>query len=231
MPGPLTKDDIYVCLPAYNEATVLPEVIASLKEHGFRKICVIDDGSTDGTSKVARSLGITTIAHQINRGAGAAVQTGIEVARLKRWPALVFMDADGQHLPEDIHALLGKMTETNSDLIVGSRFLSDLEQMPASRRLFNAIGNLMTNIFCKQRYTDSQSGLRLLNQRAINELQLEIDGFGFCSEMLIKAEKAGLKISETPTHVRYTDYSRSKGQDLQMGFSTAFNFLFNVLFK
>lgn len=231
MSRPLAKDDIYVCLPAFNEATVLPEVIASLRAQGFHKICVIDDGSIDGTNKVAMSLGVNTIAHQINRGAGAAVQTAIEVARMKAWPALVFMDADGQHLPEDIHELLKKMLETDCDLVVGSRFLHDLEEMPASRRLFNAIGNLMTNLFCKKRYTDSQSGLRLLNKKAIDQLQLEIDGFGFCSEMLIKAERLGLKVEETPTHVRYTDYSRSKGQDLQMGFSTAFNFLFNVLFK
>ena len=224
-------DDLYICLPAYNEATVLREVIDGLRTAGYPNICVIDDGSADDTARIARGAGAVTVSHPINRGAGAAVQTAIELARRRGWRHILFMDADGQHLADDIELLCLKMSAEDGDLVIGSRFLAPSPGIPRSRRIFNAIGNQMTNLFCKQSYTDTQSGLRLLNQRAIRQLNLRIDGFGFCSEMIHEAEAAGLSIYETPISVRYTDYSQSKGQDLPMGFTTAINFLWNLFFR
>lgn len=223
--------ELYICLPAFNEASVIGEVIQGLREAGYAHICVVNDGSSDGTGKAAKRAGATVINHPINRGAGAAVQTAIEFARRKRWKYILFMDADGQHLASDIELLTTKMTATDADLVIGSRFLNPQLGIPRSRRIFNGIGNQMTNLFCKNTYSDTQSGLRLLNHRAINSLQLRIDGFGFCSEMIHQAEAAGLDISETPISVKYTDYSQSKGQDLPMGFTTALNFLWNLVFR
>ncbi len=220
-----------VCLPAYNEARVLPEVVAELRAAGVESICVINDGSSDDTAAVARAAGVSVVSHLINRGAGAAVQTGIEQARRRGWERLALMDADGQHLPEDLFRMAAWMDETDCDIVVGSRFIGENDEIPGSRHAYNFIANRMTNFFCHRNYTDSQSGLRLLNRRAIEALQLEIDGFGFCSEMLLKAERANLRVEELPTSVRYTDYSRSKGQDLQMGYTTALNFIWNTLFR
>ena len=223
--------DITVCLPAYNEASVLGEVIQGLRSAGYERICVVDDGSSDNTGQVARHAGAVTVRHPINRGAGAAVQTAIELARRRRWKYILFMDADGQHVVSDIELLALKMAATGDDLVIGSRFLAPSAGIPRSRRILNGIGTGMTNLFCRFRYTDTQSGLRLLNRRAIRSLQLRIDGFGFCSEMIHQAEAAGLNVSETPISVRYTDYSRSKGQDLPMGFTTAIHFIWQVLFR
>ncbi|MEO1624532.1 MAG: hypothetical protein AAFV25_05200, partial [Bacteroidota bacterium] len=110
-------------------------------------------------------------------------------------------------------------------------FMQRNRQIPITRIFFNFIANCMTNLFCRENFSDSQSGLRLLNRRAIDAIDLQIDGFGFCSEMLIRAEQVKLQIEETPIRVYYTDYSIRKGQDFQVGLNTAFNFLWNALFK
>ncbi len=223
--------DIHVLLPAYNEAAQLPAVVQALRSEGFTNVVIINDGSTDDTAAVATSLGVRVVSHLVNRGAGAAAQTGIELARQMNWPYIAFMDSDGQHDPRDILRLLAKMNESSCDLVIGSRFLDRDDDIPRSRVFFNFIANRMTNLICKKSYSDSQSGLRLLNRRAIMRLDLHLDGFGFCSEMIIKAEKAHLRIQETPTTVVYTDYSISKGQDFQVGIVTAFNILWNTVFK
>ncbi len=222
---------IYVLLPAYNEASSIIEVINGLKNKGIHNILVINDGSTDNTAQLVRQEPVHLVNHLINRGAGAAIQTGIELARHQGWPYIALMDADGQHDANDILVLKEKMEQSNCDLVVGSRFMKNGNQIPRTRIVFNFIANLMTNIFSKKKFTDSQSGLRLLNRKAIESINLELDGFGFCSEMLNKAEKADLKIEETATKVLYTKYSISKGQDFNVGITTAFNFLWNIFFK
>ncbi len=223
--------DIHVLLPAYNEAAQLPAVVRALHREGFTRVVVINDGSTDETAAVAATLGVRIVSHLVNRGAGAAAQTGIELARRMNWPYIAFMDSDGQHDPRDILRLLAKMNDSRCDLVIGSRFMNREDEIPRSRIFFNFIANRMTNFICKKNYSDSQSGLRLLNRRAIMRLDLHLDGFGFCSEMIIKAERSHLRIQETPTTVVYTDYSISKGQDFQVGIVTAFNILWNTVFK
>lgn len=223
--------DTWVCLPAYNEATVLNEVVEELRSEGFHNICIVNDGSTDGTGDLARQMGVLVVSHPINRGAGAAAMTGIEMARRRGWQHLAFMDADGQHIAKDLHALHEQMQQQQYDLVVGSRFLHPSLCIPRSRRLLNGIANNMTNLFARGNYSDSQSGMRLLNRKAIEAIDLKIDGFGFCSEMLIEAENHRLATGEAAISVRYTAYSISKGQDLQIGFTTALNFLWNLLFR
>lgn len=221
----------WVCLPAYNEATVLEEVITELRSEGFHKICLVNDGSTDGTAALAHQLGVLVVSHPINRGAGAAAMTGIEMARRRGWQHLAFMDADGQHIARDLHSMHEQMHAQQYDLVVGSRFLHPSLCIPRSRRLLNGIANGMTNLFARGSYSDSQSGMRLLNRKAIEAIDLRIDGFGFCSEMLLEAENHQLSTGEAAISVRYTAYSISKGQDLQIGFTTALNFLWNLLFR
>ncbi|MEM1319730.1 MAG: glycosyltransferase family 2 protein [Bacteroidota bacterium] len=223
--------DIWVVLPAYNEETVICKVIETIQTCGFRRIIVIDDGSEDQTASKAESCGAMVVQHLVNRGAGASTQTGIELARMKGCQYLAFMDADGQHDPADLLKLWEKMEATQCDIVIGSRFLQTSGKIPVTRIIFNGIANTLTNVFCKGRYTDTQSGLRLLNRKAIEKLELEIDGFGYCSEMLIVAEQEQLKIEEAASTVRYSAYSISKGQDFQIGITTALNFIWNTIFK
>lgn len=222
---------IHLMLPAYNEGAVIAEVVRELKAIIECPIIVIDDGSTDDTALRARQAGARVISHPINRGAGASCMTGIALARQEGWPCLVFMDADGQHDPRDVSTLVSTQCEQNFDLVIGSRFKQQNKAIPLIRRFFNLLANILTNSFSAHRYSDTQSGFRLLNRRAIEQLELVQDDFSYCSEMIIQAERAKIRVGECSINVRYTDYSIRKGQDFQVGLFTAFHFLWKLIFK
>jgi len=225
----ISKKDIHIYIPAYNEESIIGEVLQTIRQYGYPNLYVIDDGSTDRTAEYARQADSKVIQHLINRGVGAATQTAIEGARRSDCSYMILMDADGQHLPEDMEALIQRMSRGDCDLVIGSRFLGGLSGMPKSRQWFNGLANLLTNLFCKSSYSDTQSGFRMLNRKAIETLQLTLDEYGFCSEMIILAEKGGLKIEEVPTQIVYTSYSLGKGQDFYTGIRTAFSFLWKVI--
>ncbi|MBX2877808.1 MAG: glycosyltransferase family 2 protein [Saprospiraceae bacterium] len=225
----IPKKDVHIYIPAYNEESIIGEVLQRIHQYGYPSLSVIDDGSTDRTAEYALQANSKVIQHLVNRGVGAATQTAIEGARRFDCPYMILMDADGQHLPEDLEVLIQRMSEGDCDLVIGSRLLGDLSGMPKSRRWFNSLANLLTNLFCKSSYSDTQSGFRMLNRKAIELLQLSLDEYGFCSEMIILAEKKGLKIVEVPIQIVYTQYSLEKGQDFYTGIRTAFNFLWKVV--
>ena len=225
------KSDILIVLPAFNEAPMIGSVLFRLKYMGYSNICVVDDGSSDMTGKEALKHGAILLTHPINRGAGAAIQTGIRYAKNSGFKQVILMDSDGQHLPEDIEKLCDAMEQTNADIIIGNRFSRKDNDIPDHRIVYNGIANIFTNFFCKNKYLDTQSGFRLLNRNAIEKMQIKNRGFGFCSEMLIYSEKAGLVIAETPIQVLYTKYSMNKGQNLQEGIRTARSILWRVLFE
>lgn len=224
-------EDIHVCLPAHNEAKVVSKVINNLRSVGIRDITLVNDGSQDKTVEVAKSLGVRTLSLLNNRGAGAATQTAIDFARKKKWPLMVLMDADGQHHPEDLVKFVQAFNAERPDMIIGNRFADRLDHIPKSRVFLNKLANYSTNYFCSNTYNDTQCGFRLLGEKAINHINLKVDGFGFCSEMIILGDKLGLKIAEVPIQVTYTKYSMSKGQNLEEGLKTAFNFMYNLIFK
>jgi len=224
------KTDILILLPAYNEADVIANVIIDIQKEGYTNICLIDDGSTDNTNEIARKYNVKILSHPINRGAGAATQTGINYAKNEDFQHAILMDSDGQHVPKDIETLYTKMKETDADLIIGNRFLISENDVPLHRITYNQIANIFTNCFCKKKYADTQSGFRLLNRKAIEMLNLKTRGFGFCSEMIIESEKLKLRIEETPIRVLYTKYSLSKGQNLREGAKTARSILWRVFF-
>lgn len=227
----IQKADISVVIPAYNEGQVVGQVVRSISDCGFARVIVVNDGSKDNTAEAASRAGATVLSHPINRGAGAAAQTGIAYARRQGFAYLVQIDADGQHFPSDIEAMAARMAASGCDIVIGSRWLGRNTGAPATRVAYNRISNWFTNFFCRGCYTDSQSGMRLLNRRAIEKLHLHLDGFGYCSEMIVQAEEQRLKIEEVPIRVAYTEYSMSKGQDLQMGITTAMNLLWKLIFQ
>lgn len=225
----IRKADIHIFVPAYNEESIIGEVLERVRGYGFTRLHVVDDGSTDRTGDKSRAAGAQVVQHLINRGVGAATQTAIEWARKVDCQYMVLMDADGQHVPEDIERLMQRMSDGDCDMVIGSRFLGDLSAMPRSRRGFNRLANGLTNLFCQHNYSDTQSGFRMLNRKAIETLQLSLDEYGFCSEMIILAEKRGLHIAEVPTQVVYTAYSLGKGQDFFTGIRTASKLLWKVI--
>ena len=227
----IEKSDIHIFIPAFNEAQAIGKLIVSLGLHGYENIYVIDDGSTDGTADIATKESAELIRHFVNRGVGAATQTAIEFSRLKDLDYILLMDADGQHIAEDIETLINCMSGEDVDIVLGSRFLKDSDAMPRMRKRYNYLANTLTNLFCINSYTDTQSGFRMLNKTAIRSLNILLDDYGFCSEMIIHAERLGLRIKEVPVETIYTSYSLSKGQNFFKGIRTGISILERIWFK
>ena len=209
---------VCVIVPAYNEATVIADVIETSKK-AFAKIkgfdidiVVINDGSRDETSSEAKKGGAIVVDHILNSGAGGATLTGLAYARKHKYDIAATMDADGQHAPEDVVKGIKKIDKSPSGLLIGSRLI-DSEGMSKTKVLGNKGLSLITKVLFGVNVTDSQSGLRIYSRAAIEKLDWKTTGYEFCSEMIWRAKQLGIEIEEFPIQAIYTDYSRSKGQN------------------
>jgi glycosyltransferase involved in cell wall biosynthesis len=209
---------VCVIVPAYNEATVIADVIQTSKK-AFAKIkgfdidiVVINDGSRDQTSSEAKKGGAIVVDHILNSGAGGATLTGLAYARKHKYDIAATMDADGQHAPEDVVKGIKKIDKSPSGLLIGSRLI-DSEGMSKTKVLGNKGLSLITKVLFGVNVTDSQSGLRIYSRAAIEKLDWKTTGYEFCSEMIWRAKQLGIEIEEFPIQAIYTDYSRSKGQN------------------
>ncbi len=204
-----------VVLPAYNEASVIRQVIANLpkKLNGISSLeyVVINDGSTDQTGEMAKKEGIKVLSHIINRGLGAAIKTGIDYAKSQKADLLVTFDSDGQHNPRDLQKVINPILQEKADLVIGSRF-KNYQKAPLDRLIINKLANLATLVFFGVSTTDSQSGLRSFSKKALQFIDFRADKMDFSSEILLEAKRHNLKVSEVPIDLIYTQYSREKGQ-------------------
>ena len=209
---------VCVVVPAYNEATVIADVIRSAKQvfakgKGFSiDIVVVNDGSKDNTSEEARKGGATVIDHVLNSGAGGATLTGLAYARHNSYDIVATMDADGQHAPEDVLNGIKQLDRDGSGLLIGSRLINS-EGMSKTKILGNKGLSFITKLLFGINVTDSQSGLRIYSRNAIENLDWKTTGYEFCSEMIWRARQLNLSIAEYPIEAIYTDYSMSKGQN------------------
>jgi glycosyltransferase involved in cell wall biosynthesis len=208
-----------VCLviPAYNEERVIGDVVRELdeafKKSGFNyKIVVVSDGSRDNTALVAEKSGAHVINHILNTGSGGATATGLSYAYQKGFDIATTSDADGQHDPADVLHAVELLSQSETDLLIGSRLI-DTRGMSRVKVLGNTGLSTITNILFGVRVTDSQSGLRAFSAKALSQLKWKTSGYEFCSEMLWRAKQAHLTIDEFPIKAIYTDYSQTKGQN------------------
>ncbi|MBW3671592.1 MAG: glycosyltransferase family 2 protein, partial [Acidobacteria bacterium] len=196
-----------VVIPALNAEHQLPGVIAGCLDLGQKwkeLIIVIDDGSSDETSRVARAAGVRVVRHERNMGKGEALRTGFELALRDRVDAVVTMDADGQHLASEIPKLLQEWKQSGADLVIGSRdhLFGD---MVGRRRLANRFSARSISMFAGVRVRDSQSGFRLYTRRFLTEVDYESSGFAAESEMVVVSGRKGLAISETSIRLGFVD--------------------------
>lgn len=203
--------NIYIVVAAYNEAKSIRTVISSLLEV-YPNVVVVDDGSSDDTAAILTGYPITILRHIINRGQGAALQTGIQHALHRGADIIVTLDADGQHDVCDIHALVAPILSSDCDLTLGSRFLGKAHHIPFSRKIVLRGGVLFTQIFYRIKVTDVHNGIRALSRKAALSIQIKMDRMGHASEILDQVHRAGLRIREIPVNIYYTDYSLKKGQ-------------------
>lgn len=197
-------------IPAYNEATVIGDVVQQVLGQ-VDTVIVVDDCSKDETAVVARRSGAQVLRHAVQRGAGRATATGLLAALRLGADLIVTLDADGQHLADEIQTVLAPLRVHDADLVVGCR-VQDRKSMPVSRRLGNRFANFWTWALLGASVSDSQSGFRAYSRTAAQRLPLHSRGYEFCSQTLGAAVKLGLKIAEVPITVVYTEYSMAKGQ-------------------
>jgi len=204
---------VFAVIPALNEASRIGETVAKIKPF-VDGVVVVDDGSRDATCDVAKATGAVVLCHALNRGQGAALRTGGEAALRFGADVIVHIDADGQHDPSFIPALVQPLREGQADIVFGSRFLGLKPQgMPWSRRLLLvAARNFNTLVMGIPRtVTDPQSGLRALNSEAARRLDFRQDRMAHCSEILRLATRSGLRWKEVPVVIRYSADTLAKG--------------------
>lgn len=220
-------DDACVIIPMYNEASVIGEVVRETRT-GFSQVICVDDGSTDDSASIAKRAGATVVRHLSNLGQGAALQTGISYAlAATRAQWLITYDADGQHRLEDAVQMLAHARASNADLILGSRFLAGAGDVPPARRLLLSAGVRFTRLTTNLRVTDTHNGLRVLDRTAARMIHMRIPGMAHASELLEQVSRLGLHYEEFPVTIKYTDYSKRKGQTNLNAVNILFELLMN----
>jgi polyprenyl-phospho-N-acetylgalactosaminyl synthase len=216
--------DVWIVIPAFNEATVIGDVIADVRSVFGNVVCV-DDGSRDDTGDSALRAGAHVVRHPVNLGQGAAIQTGVEYAR-SRPGAAVFatFDADGQHRVKDVVRMIDRLTAEDLDIVIGTRFADHApEQMPALRRVLFPLIAKLSPASRKLGLTDAHNGLRVFDRAVADGLNLTMNGMAHASEFIALIVENGWRVAEEPVEILYTDYSKSKGQPLVNGVNIIFD--------
>ncbi len=203
---------VFVVIPAYNERKTIVEVIKGVKPL-VDEIIVVDDGSTDDTSRLAEEQGVTVLRHFINRGQGAALQTGDQYALDKGADIIVHFDADGQFLAKEIGDIVEPIKSGEAEAVFGSRFLGRKSDIPwLKEKIILPLAKIVNKIFIGKSLTDSQSGFRALSKKAARRIEIENDKMAHNTEIQGKIFKNNFKIKEVPINVIYHKFGqRFKG--------------------
>ena len=204
--GPLV-----VGIPAYNEEKSIAKVVMKAREYAD-KVVVCDDGSSDLTGAIAEALGAEVIRHEGNCGYGVALQSLFDKARELEADVLVTLDADGQHMVEEIPSLVKPVLQGEADVVIGSRLLHEHrgEQTgPWYRRAGIKLITKVSNVASELRLKDAQSGFRGYNCHALNCLSVSEENMGASVEILLQARKYGLRVKEVAASCNYEDVTSS----------------------
>lgn len=193
-----------IAIPALNASGTVGAVVQACRQQGAEEIVVVDDGSTDGTGAVAADNGAHVIRHARNLGKGAALKTAFEYALARGCDAVVTLDADGQHLPQDMPKLLATWRETGADLVIGGRAHLFSGMLPR-RRIANRVSAWAIGKLSRTGVSDSQSGFRLYSARLLRAFRLRADGFDMESEVIVRAGCNGFRVATAPIGLGFVD--------------------------
>ena len=218
--GPEKRFRVIAGLPMYNEEETIGTVVTKTLDFVDSVICV-DDGSSDSGARIAEACGAIIHQHRVNRGYGGALKSLFRIAREMDADALVVLDSDGQHNPEDIPKLLEPIISEEADFVIGSRFIDGGggEDMPAYRRLGIKVITATSNLSSDLSIQDTQSGFRAFSKVAIERLRFDAEGMELSLEMLEDAHEKNLEIKEVPTIIRYDVPKGSSFTAISHGFT------------
>jgi len=217
-------------VPAFNEEKTINHVVHTLLS-AVDVVVVVDDGSRDNTAKKAENSGAIVLRHFLNRGQGAALFTGIRYALNSGHDIVVTFDADGQHDEKDIEKIIAPILENRVDVVLGSRFLEKKNSIPVLRRAVLAMAILFTRMTTGLKITDTHNGFRAFSADALEKIQIRQDKMAHASEILEEISKKKLRYCEIGVTVRYTDYSRKKGQKASQSFKILWDLFLGKMSK
>lgn len=214
----------FVVIPVYNEAAVIAGVLAELVRH-FPNVVCVDDGSSDGTWAELRRHAPHALRHLVNRGQGAALQTGTEYALRQGARRIAHFDADGQHRIEDLERMVAAVASGSCDIALGDRFAGNRASVPLGRRLVLQAAVLFHRVASGIALNDVHNGLRVFSRAAAEKIEMTADRMAHASELIDLIAQSQLRVRQLPVTIRYTEYSRAKGQRWTGGFRILLHYL------
>ena len=207
----LSRPNILIIIPAFNEETSIRGVIEAVRTHQPEaQILVVNDGSSDRTAEMAEAEGVTVLSHPFNMGIGATMQTGFKYALMKGYEIAVQVDGDGQHPADQIEDLVKTLVESKADLVVGSRFLDKTAYRPSlARGAGMAIFSRLVSLIIGEKVTDTTSGFRASGPRCIEFFSAHYPDDYPEVEALVLLHKKGFSILETPVEMAPRQGGRS----------------------
>lgn len=211
----VTEVELTVVIPVYNEPVTVVEIVNRVRALPISKqIIVVDDGSTDGTSQTLQKLSqlpeVVLLTHTVNRGKGAALQTGFEYAQGQ---IVIVQDADLEYDPADILRVIEPLQGGHSDVVYGSRYLENAQQDPSwLHRLGNWGLTAFSNMLTGQRLTDMETCYKAFRRELLQQIHIEQDRFGFEPEITAKLARRGVSIREVS--VSYACRTRQEGKKI-----------------
>ncbi|MHB8172986.1 MAG: glycosyltransferase family 2 protein [Nitrospirota bacterium] len=194
-------------IPAYDAQGLVGGVVKKALKY-LPEVLVVDDGSADNTANEASEAGAMIIPHPRNLGKGAALKTGFGYALEKGYDAVLTLDADGQHDPDEIPKLLSAVS-SDSGIIIGAR-LAEKDKIPPARYWANMVGVKCISWRARNPLLDSQSGFRIYKAELLRGMKVKSSGFEAESEMLMRAGMSGFKIKSVPVRTIYSEEALKK---------------------
>jgi glycosyltransferase involved in cell wall biosynthesis len=192
-----------ILIPAYNAGRHLNELVQRVKKAvPDSDVLIINDGSTDDSAGILKNLDVISLTNSPNRGKGYTLQRGFDYAIKNNYDYVVTIDADLQHLPEEIPRFFE--SEIKADIYIGTRNLKSPD-MPIDRKLTNNLTSLIISLFSGRRIRDTQSGYRMLSIEILKGMNIESIGYDFESEQLFQAGALNTTIDEIPISTVYAD--------------------------
>jgi glycosyltransferase involved in cell wall biosynthesis len=199
----LDRAKVAALIPAYNEEAHVRRVVEGVRKQ-LDHVLVVDDGSGDATNARAREGGADVVVHPVNRGKGETIKTGLRYFLERDIEHVVLLDADGQHLPEEIGRFLEVAKVTDAALLMGTR-MNDVSRMPFVRKTVNRYMSRRISRLCGQEIPDTQCGFRMLRRDLVPHLLGGTSKFDYETEMLIIASRKGFTIRSVPISTVYLD--------------------------
>ena len=193
---------IAVVIPCFSEEETIADLVTRAKKY-VDEVVVADDGSTDKTSQVAWKAGAMVVQSKSRQGFGKNIMMGINTAFVNVRPDIVVtLDGDGQHNPDEIPQVIEPILNGEADLVIGSRFMGVFD-VPRYRKFGIDIITWLYNIGHSQKIIDGQSCFRAYKKELLEAITIDENGFGFSTEILIKARMQGFRIMEVPVSCIY----------------------------